>query len=217
MVVLVIRGNKAMERIKHKQMVMKNKVDDLTDALVNIMQYSDSSVDYPNIDAAEVDDGVVAEWFYPIYNGMNDFSELTAILMYTSQESTFEEIGEVMLGIALTEMKHYAKLGDFICKLGGSIKQKYNNSGVTIGNNAREALEIAYESEVKTINFYDAIKERIEKTKSTTTTAIALQLIDKIKADEEVHKRLLNAEFLKYPKKENDIVEKIEVNEQEDS
>ena len=35
--------------------------------------------------------------FYPINNGQNDFSELTAIHMYTTQEATFENIGELML------------------------------------------------------------------------------------------------------------------------
>ena len=38
--------------------------------------------------------------------------EITAILQYTQQEAVFEdEIGELMLGIALVEMKHYAHTG----------------------------------------------------------------------------------------------------------
>lgn len=56
----------------------QNTIDNLTDVLVDVMRYSNSSVIYPNLDKAESDDGVIAEWFYPIYNGTNDFSELTA-------------------------------------------------------------------------------------------------------------------------------------------
>lgn len=171
--------------------INKNHVDNLVDALVENLNYCDSNIEYPDIDKAEPDDGVIAEWFYPIYNGTNDFSELTAIHMYTSQETEFEEIGQLMLGIGLTEMKHFAKIGDMIKRLGGKIDQKYNNSGVAIGKSIVEALNIAYDAEVKTISFYESLYEKIEKVKSTKTTEIALQLISKLIADENVHKKML--------------------------
>jgi bacterioferritin (cytochrome b1) len=187
-----------------------NRVDTLTDALVNVMKYSDSSVDYPNIDGAKPDNGVIAEWFYPIYNGTNDFSELTAIHMYTSQEAEFDEIGELMLGIGLTEMKHYAKLADFIRQLGGKIDQRYDNSGVAIGETPREALSIAYNAEVKTIDFYQRLTEKIQKVKQTKTTVIALQLISKLIADEEFHQRLLKQAITEFSKKEQALRDKLE-------
>lgn len=181
----------------------KNLVDDLTDALVNNMRYSDNGVEYPKIESVEPDDGVIAEWFYPIYNGTNDFSELTAILMYTSQETEFEEIGELMLGIGLTEMKHYAKLGELIKGLGGKIDGKFENSGVTIGSTPREALKIAYDAEITTVEFYERLISKIEKVKSTKTTVIAIQLISKIVADEKVHMALLKEALVKeFTKKE---------------
>lgn len=189
--------------------ISKNQVDDLVDALVENLKYCDSNIEYPDIDKAEPDDGVIAEWFYPIYNGTNDFSELTAIHMYTSQETEFEEIGQLMLGIGLTEMKHFAKIGEMIKRLGGKIDQRYNNSGVAIGKTAREALEIAYNAEIKTISFYENLSDKIEKVKSTKTTEIALQLISKLIADENVHKKLLEdtlSEFTKEVVEENNNV-----------
>lgn len=188
----------------------QNTIDNLTDALVDAMRYSDPSVIYPDLDKAEPDDGVVAEWFYPIYNGTNDFSELTAILMYTGQETKFEEIGELMLGIGLTEMKHLAKIGDFIRTLGGNIEQRYTNTGVVLGNTIREALNVAIEAEVKTIEFYNTLSAKISKIKSTKTTQIALQLIAKLTADEEVHKKLLSDALEDYSRKQEELTEKLD-------
>ena len=169
----------------------KNQLDDLTNGLVNAMRYSDPEVEYPSFDKAKPDDGVIAEWFYPIHNGTNDFSELTAIHMYTTQEATFEDIGEIMLGIGMTEMKHYDKLSDFIRKIGGRIDQRFNNSGVTVGKDAKEAIEIAIGAEEKTIDFYENMEKRLLKLTETPTIKIALQLLAKLIADEVVHLKLL--------------------------
>lgn len=189
--------------MKNRINVTKNQLDDLVNALVENLNYSDSSVEYPNIDNAKADDGVVAEWFYPIYNGTNDFSELTAIHMYVNQETEFEEIGQLMLGIGMTEMKHYSKIGDLIKRLGGKIDQRYNNAGVTIGKSIVEALNIAYDAEVKTIEFYENLSDKIEKVESSVTTEIALQLITKLIADEKVHMRLLEDKIAEFSTETN--------------
>lgn len=170
----------------------KNNVDDLTNALLSVMRYADNSVEYPEVENAEPDDGVIAEWFYPIFNGTNDFSELTAIVMYTRQETKFNEIGELVLGIALVEMKHYAKLGDLIRALGGKITQRYTTEYVKTGSSPRKALEKAISSEIATIKFYTELRDKISQVKETKTTLIAQQLISKLIADEEVHKTLLS-------------------------
>ena len=191
--------------MKHRIMDTRvNQLDDLVNALVENLRYCDSEVQYPNIDEAKPDDGVVAEWFYPIYNGTNDFSELTAIHMYVAQETEFEEIGQLMLGIGMTEMKHYAKIGDLIKRLGGKIDQRYINSGVAIGKSIVEALNIAYDAEVKTISFYEALSDRIEKVNQTKTTEIALQLIAKLIADEKKHQVLLQEALTKFSNKETE-------------
>lgn len=197
--------------MKHRLVnITKNHLDDLVDTLVENLQYCDSEVEYPDINKAQPDDGVIAEWFYPIYNGANDFSELTAIHMYVGQETEFEEIGKLMLGIGMTEMKHFAKIGDMIKRLGGKIDQKYNNSGVAIGKSIVEALNIAYDAEVKTISFYESLSEKIEKVKPTKTTEIALQLISKLIADENVHKILLKDTLLKFSTEQEDMKNKLD-------
>lgn len=174
-----------------KKSLKKNQLEDLTNGLVNAMRYSDPDVEYPSFDKIKNDDGVIAEWFYPIFNGSNDFSELTAIHLYVTQEATFEEVGELLLGIALTEMKHYDKLADFIRKIGGKIDQRYNNSGVTIGKSAKEAIEIAIGAEEKTIDFYEKLQKKLLSLNETETIIITLQLLSKLIADEVVHVKLL--------------------------
>lgn len=184
----------------------RNVVDDLANALVENLKYCDQSVDYPNIDSVKADDGVVAEWFYPIYNGTNSFSELNAILTYTAQEAKFEEIGELMLGIGLVEMKHYGKLGELILKLGGKIEQKFNNINAEPGENVAKAIKIAIEAERKTIDFYTTLTKKIENVEQTETTTTVLQLIAKLIADEKVHMKLLNEywNFLGYKEDEEE-------------
>lgn len=174
----------------------KNRVDDLADALVNIMRYSDSTVEYPNIAEAKRDDGVVAEWFYPVLNETNDFSELTAIHMYIAQETAFEEIGELFLGVALTEMQHYSKVSDFVRKIGGKVNRRFDNSKMIVGETVQEALKAAVDSESKTISAYRKILKRLQSIQETTTVRVALQLLTKLIADETIHLMLFNEQFL---------------------
>ncbi len=171
--------------------VGENMVDKMADALVEITKFCDSTVKYPEIDDVKQDDGVMPEWFYPIYNGVNGFSELDAIHLYTSQEQKFEPIGNLLLGIALVEMKHYGTLGELIINLGGRIEQRYDNSKVTLGATKEEALQNAIDAENKTIEFYENIIEKIKSVHETKTTIIVLQLVNKLIADERVHIKLL--------------------------
>ena len=209
LVIAELSSNVMNEKII-KKLLTKNSVDDLTDALINVMRYSDNSVEYPEVDNAEPDDGVIAEWFYPIYNGTNDFSELTAILMYTQQETKFNEIGELVLGIALVEMKHYAKLGDLIRALGGKLTQRYSSECVKTGSTPRKALEKAISAEVATIKFYTELQEKINQVKETKTTLIAQQLISKLIADEEVHKILLSEALTAFSAEEEEKKQELE-------
>lgn len=171
--------------------VGENMVDKMADALVEITRFADSTIKYPKLDNVKQDDGVMPEWFYPIYNGVNGFSELDAIHLYTSQEQKFEPIGNLLLGIALVEMKHYGILGELIIKLGGRIEQRYNNSKVSLGETKEEALNNAIDAENKTIEFYEGIIEKIKGVRETKTTIIVVQLVNKLIADERVHLKLL--------------------------
>lgn len=171
--------------------VGENMVDKMADALVEITRFADSTVKYPELDNVKQDNGVMPEWFYPIYNGVNGFSELDAIHLYTSQEQKFEPIGNLLLGIALVEMKHYGILGELIIKLGGRIEQRYNNSKVSLGETKEEALNNAIDAENKTIEFYEGVIEKIKGVRETKTTMIVVQLVNKLIADERVHLKLL--------------------------
>lgn len=193
--------------------VNSNALENLTDSLVQSLRFNDPTVEYPEVEKAKEDDGVIAEWFYPIYAESNEFSELSAIYMYTNQENQFDEIKELMLGIGMTEMKHYGKIGEIIKALGGRVHQRYNSKNVTIGKTPREALQTAFNGEVKTIQFYDELRDKINdvknSSKSTPTIEIALKLIEKLRADEVVHQQLLQEAMTKFPEEEERIVENL--------
>lgn len=190
---------------------MMNKVDNLAGALVDVMKYSDTNIDYPDTAEAKIDDKVFAEWFYPVLNGTNDFSELTAIHMYIAQEAMFAEASELLLGIALTEMRHYDKLSDFCLKIGGSVKQRFVNSGMTVGTTAKEAVQLAIEAEKKTIDYYEKLQQdrlqTVDMMPMTTTKIIASQLVAKLLADEHVHLRLLEEWLSTHAEISNEAVE----------
>lgn len=172
-----------------------NVFDDLAGVITKMSGYSAKEYEYPNLDKVKKDDGVVAEWFYPIVDGSNGFSELTAIHQYVAQEAKFEDIGEMMLGIGIVEMHHYAKLTDLIVKLGGKVVRVYDNKAMKIGDTPAEAIEIALEGERKTIEFYEGIISRLNTNGSSKTVEAVLQLVGKIIADERVHITLLEEQL----------------------
>ena len=173
----------------------QDNVEAMADALVESMRYANSAVDYPDISKAKPDDGVPAEWFYKAYVGTAPASELTAILQYTQQRMIFDQIGETFLGIALTEMKHYDRLGDFINRIGGNVSRPaFSAAKVDITTkSAAEAVQINIHAEQDTIAEYEKLIQRIQANNPTptVTSALAIQLINKIVADEHVHVRLL--------------------------
>lgn len=173
----------------------RDNVEAMADALVESMRYANSAVDYPDVSKAKPDDSVPAEWFYKAYVGTAPTSELTAILQYTQQRMIFDEIGETFLGIALTEMKHYDRLGDFINRIGGNVSRPaFSAAKVDITTkSAAEAVQINIRAEQDTIAEYEKLIQRIQANNPTptVTSALAIQLINKIVADEHVHVRLL--------------------------
>lgn len=168
-------------------------MDKMADALVDVLKYSNQDVEWVEPDDMKPNDGVQPEWFYPAIENA-EYSEITAILQYTQQEAVFEdEIGELMLGIALVEMKHYAHIRDAIVALGGTLPKPYDSKNVNIGETPVEALTLAAHSEVATIGFYKSVKERI--TASTPTADIARKLLTKLIADESLHLKLLTRQL----------------------
>lgn len=184
-----------MKTLLVHQPAKQDNVEIMADALVESMRYADHTVDYPDISKAKADDGVPAEWFYKAYAGITGTSELTAIIQYTQQRMLFDQIGETFLGIALTEMKHYDRLGDFIHHLGHAVsKPVFSAAKVDITTeSAIEAVQINIRAEQDTIAEYEKLIQRIQagNPTPTTTSTLAVQLLNKIIADERVHVRLL--------------------------
>ena len=180
----------------------KNTLEDLTAVICNLSGYSDSTIDYPSFSKAKKDDGVPAEWFYSVTNGSVNFSELSAIHMYVQQEAIFEEIGELMLGIGIVEMHHYGKLNDFVRKLGGKITQTFKTAAVEAGKDIPDALKIAISGEQATIDEYERIVNKVSRVGESKTAEIALQLLNKLIADERKHIELLTEKLKEYEQPE---------------
>lgn len=180
----------------------KNTLEDLTAVICNLSGYSDSTIDYPSFSKAKKDDGVPAEFFYSVTNGSVNFSELSAIHMYVQQEAIFEEIGELMLGIGIVEMQHYGKLNEFVCKLGGKITQTFKTTAVEAGKDIPDALKIAISGEQATIDEYERIVNKVSRVGESKTAEIALQLLNKLIADERKHIELLTEKLKEYEQPE---------------
>ena len=141
----------------------------------------------------KIDEKTFEPLFFYCFFGILIGARLGHCLFY-QQEAVFEdEIGELMLGIALVEMKHYAHIRDAIVALGGTLPKPYDSKNVNIGETPVEALTLAAHSEVATIGFYKSVKERIAA--STPTADIARKLLTKLIADESLHLKLLTRQL----------------------
>lgn len=169
-----------------------NRVEDAANAFIDVLKYSDQSVDYPDFKDIE-------PWPEDIVNMFKDalkdkpFSEISAILMYTQQSSRFEPIAELMLGIGLVEMRHYDKLSDFLQKADpheqDSVMDIYPK--VEIGFSPESALKIAWNSEIETIGHYKKIQRAIAQYEERSDYNDVNYFLEKLIADEEHHMKLL--------------------------
>lgn len=169
-----------------------NRVEDAANAFIDVLKYSDQSVDYPDFKDIE-------PWPEDIVNMFKDalkdkpFSEISAILMYTQQSSRFEPIAELMLGIGLVEMRHYDKLSDFLQK--ADPYEDYStmniNPTIEIGSTWEQALKIALNSEIETIGHYKKIQRAIAQYEERPDYDDVNYFLEKLIADEEHHIKLL--------------------------
>lgn len=169
-----------------------NRVEDAANAFIDVLKYSDQSVDYPDFNDIE-------PWPDDIVNMFKDalkdkpFSEISAILMYTQQSSRFEPIAELMLGIGLVEMRHYDKLSDFLQKADpyeeNSVMDIYPK--VEVGFSPESALKIALDSEIETIGHYKKIMNNVALYNDRADYDDVMYLLNKLVADEEHHIKLL--------------------------
>lgn len=142
-----------------------NRVEDAANAFIDVLKYSDQSVDYPDFKDIEPWPDEIVNMFYVIWKNAK-FSELSAIIMYTQQSTRFKEISELMLGIGLVEMRHFDKISDFI-----QLADPYEdysviniNPTIEIGPTWEQALKIAWDSEIETIGHYKKIQKQLLNT-----------------------------------------------------
>ena len=169
-----------------------NRVEDAANAFIDVLKYSDQSVDYPDFKDIE-------PWPEDIVNMFKDalkdkpFSEISAILMYTQQSSRFDSIAELMLGIGLVEMRHLDKISDFLQK--ADPYEDYStmniNPTIEIGSTWEQALKIALNSEIETIGHYKKIQRAIAQYEERSDYNDVNYFLEKLIADEEHHMKLL--------------------------
>lgn len=169
-----------------------NRVEDAANAFIDVLKYSDQSVDYPDFNDIE-------PWPDDIVNMFKDalkdkpFSEISAILMYTQQSSRFDPIAELMLGIGLVEMRHYDKLSDFLQKADpyeqNPVMDIYPK--VEMGFSPESALKIALDSEIETIGHYKKIMNNVALYSERADYDDVMYLLNKLIADEEHHIKLI--------------------------
>jgi len=138
---------------------------------------------------------------------MDDFagmtSELTAINQYLYHhflsEDIEEEIGELLEGVAITEMHHMDMLADLILKLGGypTFRGSYstgptfwNGSFVYYGQNIHDQLLADINAEIIAINTYRHHMHIIDD-------PYVKEIIARIILDEELHLKLFNEALAK--------------------
>lgn len=166
---------------KHYEEFIENQIECLG---VTAKEYM-----YPNIDSL-IPNKDIANLLIPLMNGDKDFdsSELTAILLYTSQKQEIKKYSEIFLSISLSEMYHYDSLQELIKKLGGKITQIYTNKpAIKLGSSPKEALQIAIESENQTIENLDKVINKLTSYTQYPQRNIIIQFLSKIKEDEKVH------------------------------
>lgn len=184
----------------------KNRLEEMAEATVNALDYSDSKVEYPDI-------SIVQKWpkeiilpLYDLYKNTR-YSELTSILMYTQHQARFEEIGELMLGIGLVEMVHYDKLGDFLLKASDVMDTDIpGNNQLTVhpiidlGTSAESALRLSLQSEKETLEEYQKVFDSLNKEEYIKRSDYipVSHLIEKFIADEEYHISLLKKALKEY-------------------
>ena len=184
----------------------KNRLEEMAEATVNALDYSDSKVEYPDISMVQKWPKEIILPLYDLYKNTR-YSELASILMYTQHQARFGEIGELMLGIGLVEMVHYDKLGDFLLKASDVMDTDIpGNNQLTVhpiidlGTSSESALRLSLQSEKETLEEYQKVFDSLNKEEYIKRSDYipVSHLIEKFIADEEYHITLLNKALKEY-------------------
>lgn len=177
--------------MKHLEF-MGNRVEDAAMAFIDVLKYSDQSVDYPDFKDIEPWPEDVVRYFKSAVRNYS-FSEQTAILMYTQQAVEYESIAELMLGVSLVEMQHLDRLKDFLRKADHDFDHVIRVKALDInyGADPIQALKLALKSEDEAIDTYEGIQRVITQDYSDRPDYDdVMNFLAKLIADEEHHKKL---------------------------
>lgn len=184
----------------------KNRLEEMAEATVNALDYSDSKVEYPDISRVQKWPKEIILSLYDLYKNTR-YSELASILMYTQHQARFGEIGELMLGIGLVEMVHYDKLGDFLLNASDVMDTDIpGNNQLTVhpiidlGTSAESALSLSLQAEKETLEEYQKVFDSLNKEEYIKRSDYipVCHLIEKFIADEEYHIALLKKALKEY-------------------
>lgn len=184
----------------------KNRLEEMAEATVNALDYSDSKVEYPDISRVQKWPKEIILPLYDLYKNTR-YSELASILMYTQHQARFGEIGELMLGIGLVEMVHYDKLGAFLLKVSDVMDTDIpGNNQLTVyplidlGTSAESALRLSLQAEKETLEEYQKVFDSLNKEEYIKRSDYipVCHLIEKFITDEEYHIALLKKALKEY-------------------
>lgn len=166
--------------------------DPLVTTQNRLFGYSDVTVEWPNMDFVNANDGIDPEVFYNIIQGVDDHSEFNAIYFYRNIAEIYDEVATAFSGVSFVEMQHWDKLKDLTNKLGGNIySYAYNNAeliSITERSvDAKEAIREAIKSEQRTIDEYMSIQDYLNSLPESISRTLSLALIKKLIADETYH------------------------------
>lgn len=170
-----------------------NRVEDAANDFIDVLKYSDQSVDYPDFKDIEPWPDEIVNMFYVIWKNAK-FSELSAsAIRYIQQSSRSEEVLELMLGIGLVEMRHLDKISDFLQKADpyGDYSTMNINPTVEIGSTWEQALKIALNSGIETVGHYKKIQKAIAQYNERPDYDDVNYFLEKLIADEEHYIKLL--------------------------
>lgn len=173
----------------------KNRLEEMAEAIVNVLDYSDSKVEYPDISMVQKWPKEIILPLYDLYKNTR-YSELTSILRYTQHQARFGEI------------VHYDKLGDFLLKASDVMDTDIpGNNQLTVhplidlGTSAESALRLSLQAEKETLGEYykvfDSLNKKEEYIKRSDYIPVTY-LIQKFIADEKYHISLLKEALKEY-------------------
>lgn len=198
-------GKSGKAKIPHN--MKGDGLDDLIMALNWALGYSDQTVDYPEVDGVKPVSDIRPEWFYSAINGTPNFSELNAIRLYRSDTNKFDDTATTFSGISLVEMQHLDHLQEFVLAIGGNLADSQVGYSTEVldedtrnSKDNKSALNVAISGEQDTIAHYKTLLTKCNNAKDSMAKTVAIQLLNKLIADETYHIKLFKEELNKLNK-----------------